>query len=49
MKDDKEFYMLTRKEYKELLLAVLYAIIKSRHALSMANKTKSSLMNMSKA
>lgn len=41
-------YIMTRKEYDELMLALAYAIIRSDHAVNLVNKVNRSVENVSK-
>lgn len=49
MSDKKDSYVLTRKEYNKLLLAIVYSIIRSDLALSLSKKTNKSMLNQTKA
>ncbi len=48
MSKKENSYIMTRKEYDELMLALAYAIIRSDHAVNLVNKVNRSVENVSK-
>lgn len=48
MSKKENSYIMTRKEYDELMLALAYAIIRSDHAINMVHKVNRSVDNVAK-
>lgn len=48
MSKKENSYIMTRKEYDELMLALAYAIIRSDHAVNLVNKVNRSVDNVAK-
>lgn len=48
MSKKENSYVMTRKEYDELMLALAYAIIRSDHAVNLVHKVNRSVENVAK-
>ncbi|QHJ73111.1 hypothetical protein Makalu003_163 [Escherichia phage Ec_Makalu_003] len=48
MSKKENSYVMSRKEYNELMLALAYAIIRSDHAINLVNKVNRSVDNVSR-